>query len=623
MIDHAQNLQRAAQLIDDEVKGALKPKTQQNVWQWAEEHVHLDRRFTSTPGPYRSDYMMFSRGPQEWFCDPRVRKITLAKSAQIGGSTILANCIMFAVCEDPGPILYVTSTGDNGKSWNEREFTPRVQLCDKMAEFIPDEQDAMKKMEMHFKSCTFRITGSNSAANLASRPIRYAFNDEVDKWPDQNQKEAGSLDLVEVRVISYEHTSKIFNISTPTVETGAIWQDYLKGDQRKFHVPCPHCGHRQELIFERVKWPEDCQDQETGVWDKERVERETWYECENERCGHRRIDQESQREMVRKGVWVATNPDAPAEHISAHISALYSPKFTWGKLAKLFLTKKGTPGGLHDFYNSYLGLPWQNRAASVTRTSIELVQDNSPEYRLLGFDRETGDPLPIQMKPPEMVILTADVQQSSFWWVLRGYYRNEASFLIDYGNCVAYEDLMGLVDRPIPFQDPAPPANDLGIRPATFITPYKGLIDIGYKAKRTAGVYDFILQSAGRFVGAQGRSTAHGMFQPVRETEMEHKGMSVPLLQFNDTMFKEELYLRKIKERSGAPWWLPLKLSRDYLEQLTAEKLVQKPATRGGLELVWEEVGDNHLGDCEKMQLAAFAAVAFHFREMQEEQAAA
>jgi hypothetical protein len=56
------------------------------------------------------------------------------------------------------------------------------------------------------------------------------------------------------------------------------------------------------------------------------------------------------------------------------------------------------------------------------------------------------------------------------------------------------------------------------------------------------------------------------------------------------------------------------------MEQLTAEKLVQKPATRGGLELVWEEVGDNHLGDCEKMQLAGFAAIAFYFRELRGEE---
>lgn len=615
-------MERAATLIQDQVSLALRPKTDLNVWQWAEKHVHLDRRFTSTPGPYRSDYMMFSRGPQEWFCDQRIRKITLAKSAQIGGSTILANCIMYAIAEDPGPILYVTSTGENGRSWSEREFIPRVTSCEAMAELMPDDENDFKKLEIHFKTGTFRIVGSNSAANLASRPIRYDFNDEVDKWPQENKEEAPSLDLVEVRVVSYEHTSKVFNISTPTLEGGAIWQDYLKGDQRKFFVPCPHCQREQELIFERIKWPENCKDDSTGEWDRERVEQEAWYECENERCEHRKISQDSQRSMVKKGKWRATNLNAPKDHISAHISALYSPKFTWGKLARLFLAKKDTPGGLHDFYNSYLGLPWHNRAASITRTSIQIVQENSPEYHLLRYGEE-GTPRPMQMKPPELVIFTADVQQASFWWLLRGYYKNETSFLIDYGNCVAYEDLMALVDKPIPFQEPGPLRSGELVRPVTFVTPYKGLIDIGYKAKRTAGVYDFILASNGRFVGAQGRSTAHGMFQPVRETVMPHKGVDVPLLQFNDTMFKEELYLRKIKDRSGAPWWLPRKLGRDYMEQLTAEKLVQKQALRGGLEMIWEEVAENHLGDCEKMQCAGFAAVAFHFRELQEEEQAA
>jgi phage terminase large subunit GpA-like protein len=70
------------------------------------------------------------RGPHEWFSDPRIREITGCKSRQVGGTTLLANCMMYAVGEDPGPCLYVTSTGDNAQSFSEREWVPRIDLSE-------------------------------------------------------------------------------------------------------------------------------------------------------------------------------------------------------------------------------------------------------------------------------------------------------------------------------------------------------------------------------------------------------------------------------------------------------------------------------------------------------------
>jgi hypothetical protein len=163
-----------------------------------------------------------------------------------------------------------------------------------------------------------------------------------------------------------------------------------------------------------------------------------------------------------------------------------------------------------------------------------------------------------------------------------------------------------LARRPIPFQNGADaPVN---------IVPYKALIDMGYRAKRTAGVYEFALASDGLFIPCQGRSVVHGMFQPVRETVIEYKSQPLSLIQFNDVIFKEELYLRRVRDRDGSKFYVPRNVGRDYLEQLTAEKLVERPGERG-LERVWEPVGPNHLGDCEKMQLVAEHLVSFFLQD--------
>jgi hypothetical protein len=108
------------------------------------------------------------------------------------------------------------------------------------------------------------------------------------------------------------------------------------------------------------------------------------------------------------------------------------------------------------------------------------------------------------------------------------------------------------------------------------ITTYKALIDSGFMAKRIAGVYDFCIQSGGRFMPVQGRSPQHGMFQPIREAIFEHKGTFINGVQIRDDLFKEELYIRRIKERVGSKWFLPKVLDEYYRKQLTDEQLVSK-----------------------------------------------
>lgn len=577
----------------------LKPRTRLNTWEWSFQNVRLDGRFTARPGPYDVGFTPYMRGPHEWFSDPHIREITGCKSRQVGGTTLLANCMMYAVGEDPGPSLYVTSTGDNAQSFSEREWTPRIELSPLLSSLKPDNPDDFKKKEQHFKTCTVKFTGSNSPANLMSRAIRYLFEDEIDTWPNDNGDEAPSLDVVEACTLSYAHARKILRISTPTVLTGAVWQYFLRGSQHKYHVPCPRCDHKFEMLFEHLDFHRDeCRDADHGHWDFDRVTRTTTLKCPS--C-HAQIEQREQPAMVQKGVWVQTNPLAPKDHISWHISALYSPTVSWGQIAKIFLQKKDTPGGLHDFYNHYLGLPFVRRATSITIEDIEKVQEISPKYRLY-----TGSPDWISPAEFQLVLTTVDVQGDGFWWAQRGVCLDESSYLIDYGPATSWADLLLIHGRN--YKQPS----------GKSVSSYTGLIDSGFMAKRIAGVYDFCQQSGGRFMPIQGRSVVHGMFAPVREAIFEHKGVFLNGVQIRDDLFKEELYIRRIKQRVGPGWFLPEVLDEYYRKQLTDEQLKEKKTARGTMVMEWTDTGNNHMGDVEKYMLGAIAMVAGYLRELRE-----
>lgn len=591
-------LARAEKLLASIFAKTFKPREDINVPDWCAREVILSPRFTSHPGPFDPWYTAYTIGIQLEFTNPYTRRITFPKFAQSGGTTAISNCMMWAIKNDPGPSLYVTSTADNAQAFAERELIPRFQSCRALESEMPDNPDDFKKTEMHFKSLTLRLVGANSAAQLASAGVRYLYKDELDKWKEDNGAEASSSDLADVRTIEYKHTCKIVEVSTPTLETGPIWRSYLKGDQRKFHVPCPHCGHRQELVFGQVRWPEEHKDL-LGNWDLDAVERDAWYECAAKECA-KAIPQHKRGWMIREGAkapgwgWVASNPRAPREHVSFHISALYSPSISWGALAKIFLQKKDTAGGLHDFYNSYLGLPWTPKASTTTITEIDKLIAASPEYYLGTVEKPTVIPT-----LPLFLLMSVDVQQSELYWVIRAWCLGATSYLVDYGSAISFDDISRMARRVFPAKDSE----------ETFSVA-RGIIDSGYAAKRESGVYQFCLESSGLFWPSKGRTISQGLMQPVKTGPILFKGQTVPLIQYNDPMFKSELYVQKVQERAGAGFYAPRNVGRDWKLQMTGERLAEKRNERGYMEMVWDETGPNHLGDCEKKQLVMAHMIA-------------
>ena len=77
----------------------------------------------------------------------------------------------------------------------------------------------------------------------ARNPIRVLIMDEVDGYPFATGEGEPTM-LARKRLQAYEAVgiSKAILASTPaSARTSRIWPAYLRSDQRKFFVPCPHC----------------------------------------------------------------------------------------------------------------------------------------------------------------------------------------------------------------------------------------------------------------------------------------------------------------------------------------------------------------------------------------------
>jgi phage terminase large subunit GpA-like protein len=449
---------------------------------------------------------------------------------------------------------------------------------------MPDDPDLFKKTEMQFKSCTVKLVGSNSEANLASRPTRYLFCDEVDKWPDASATEAPSLELAMARTNFYRNICKRVLASTPTVETSAIWTQFMAGSQHRYHVACRSCGSEQHLEFDQVRWSDELR-LPGGAWDLDGVADSACYQCRE--CGEL-WPQEIQRDLVASGRWIAGNPLAPRDHISCHISALYSPQMTWGELAKLFLQKQSTPGGLHDFRNTYEGLPFENRAASVRE---EAILDLRTGYRLRDIPDEV-----MRDGSPVILTLCADPGEKATHWTVEARNDQGESWVIDYGTVLSVEDLIS-ADFLAARRYQLPVGGDvIGIT--------AGLIDSGFLTER---VYGVCAKSGGLYYPSKGSESTFGNYAVT-----SIKGLNLLLYTYGDFAWKTHLYLERIKKKLPPRLHLPEDVGRDFIDGHSGQQMLENKNSRVS-PFYWKKVASDHYGDCSKLHCVAWAIMRNNF----------
>ena len=568
----------ALKTLETEMASMWEPRYRPDPLTWAEREITLDPRFSPRPGRFNCDFTPYLRQLHLWFGDSSVRQITFVKSAQVGGTTLLGNLIQWAIAEQPGPMLYVTSTADNAKSWSERELLPRIRSCSALRELLPEDPDMMKKTEMAFRSCTLSLKGSGSANQLASRPIRYLFADEVSKWPDSSDTEAPSLDLAIARTNFYRTICKRVLVSTPTVPTSAIWTNFLSGSQHRFHVRCPDCQCSQHLQFEQVRWSLDLRS-DNGVWDLDGVASSACYQCEE--CGGL-WPQELQRELVGQGEWVAANPYAPKDHISCHINCLYSPQMTWGETAKLFLQKNGSPGGLHDFRNTYEGMPFEARSTTLKDESILELRGG---YR----QREIPAEAVVNGKAP-ILTLCADPGGKRTHWSVEARTLSGESWVIDWGEVSEIEELISesfISSRSYLLPDGQ-----------TIVRPSAGLVDSGFMTETT---YSVCSRSNSLLYPSKG---AESTFKPFHASPIP--GLGLILYSYSDYIWKTHLYLDRIQKKLPPLLHFPTDASRDFLAGHSGQILLENKNSRS-TPYAWKKVENDHFGDCTKLHCVAWA----------------
>lgn len=563
----------------------LLPPEDITVSEWAARYRVLSKRSSSADGPWTNERTPYLTGVMDEMNNYETEEIIFVKPAQIGGTEAILNCLGWVIHEDPAPTMLVYPSDALGDSIQKNRIMPMIRSCRELNRRYHEAESSMNELQFDGMYCV--LTGSNSPSQLASRPIRYLFLDEVDKFPGSSKKEADPVSLARERTKTFRNR-KIVMASTPTLRTGAIWRAMESADEiRHYFVPCPHCGKYIELKWAQIKFPGS----DEGLSDADRAEFAV-YICQE--CGGI-ISDRDKPEMLLNGEWrpVSQSSRTP-RRIAFWISTLYSPFVRFSQIANEFLVSRHEPDRFQNFTNSWLAEPWED---TKLKTNADTV-----------MDRQTD--LPQYVVPEWARILTAgvDVQESSVYYTIRAWGTYLTSQCICHGQLYNFAEL----EREMNLQYRKENGEQLVVSLA--------LIDSG---DNTDLVYEFCADNSDWALPCKGASHSmdtHFKLSKVNRTDSKAYGMTLAII---DTgKYKDMIAGRMRKENGTGSWMVYQGTDREYAEQVTAEHKVN---VKSGSRTVQQWVlktshADNHYLDCEVYAMCAadmMGARTFHLQELE------
>lgn len=522
------------------------------------------------PGKWKNEMTPYLVGIMDEFNNYQTEKIVFCKCTQLGGTEALNNMICFSVAQDPAPMMIVYPTSELADSVVEQRIKPMLKASKETKKHFKEKNSSKK--ELQFDNMYISIVGSNSPSELASRPIRYLFLDEVDKYPNESKKEADPISLAVERTKTFNNR-KIYMCSTPTTRTGHIWEEKEKADiEKHYFVPCPHCGEFIELKFAQIRWPDD--NEKLSAADKAEFAQYICQECGNV------INDSDKMEMLQKGKWETVKENTKfTKTVAFWINTLYSPFTRFSQIAKAYLIAKDDTEALHNFTNSWLAEPWEDTKLKTNAETVMERQTDLPEFVVPEWTR----------------LLTAgvDVQETSLYYIIRAWGEYLTSQLVTRGQVTSFRDIERIMNLEYMKPDGTVKLVDLC------------LIDSG---DQTDEVYDFAAMNSEWCLPSKGTSSMINYFKlsSVNKTSSKAYGMTLALV--DGGKYKDMIAGRMKRENGTGSWMVFDGIDLEYCTQVTAEHKITEKGGGGKLRTRWVQKtshADNHYLDCEVYGMAA------------------
>lgn len=563
---HSEQLDRLGQIFAP--RNLLPPS------KWIPEHCQLRDNITETPGALH--LLPYAVEPVDAMADPSINKLTLCWASQTTKTTSIYSGLAYLLSEFPKDALWVMPSAENARRFSKNRWLPFVNDCGPLLDMCPRaassgkvDGDKITNMVQEFIGCTMTFAGAGSENNVKSAPVAYLILDEIDEI--DREIRLAALERVKGR---REH--KVIQTSTPVDEVGGVYEEYLYGDQRRFFIPCPHCGEMIELKWRYkdkkgksvygIRYDKEAK-LDDGSYDYEAVAASAYYQCP--KCGGKITDGQK-IEALDRGQWQATNLNAPKNHRSYHLNCIYSPMLSFGGIMTAWLQASATAHGLKKFVQGWLAEPWRDDWDKQDRAEAHELEADHRQGEIVG----------------EYRILAVDTQTDHFRFIVRGFEREGDSYLIDYGSVPSFTDLDKLFET---YQCS------------------RAIIDSG--GDRTQEIYEQVYKRRNKWFASRGWKNMAEPYRlqkkdPFTGDQQRRQGMGKILyLHVNNDVWEFEIAHLRTRKISG--FYTFKDTPKDYLDQLFAVYWVQK-TNKSGHKVTERKVArcGDHYFDCEKLARA-------------------
>jgi len=514
------------------------------------------------------------------------------------------------VC-DPADMLIVQTTKDQARDFSKRRV-------DRMIRHSPDilARTSQLKADNNVFDKIFRggilTLGFPSIDVLSSKPIpRVAFTD-YDRMTENVDGEGAPFDLGRTRTRTFGSAGMTLAESSPgrpvqkpkwtppegephrAPPTTGVLALYNRGDRRRWHWPCPHCGEYFEGEFDNLNWPDGASPEEAA--------QSVTMTCPANGCV---IEPKHRKSMNASGIWVTEGcwiaPDGTARGtarsssiVSYWLKGTAAAFSTWGELVKKYIEAvtdfetTGSEETIKTTTNVDQGLPYLPKAAE---------HEGSLEAQDL-IDRAEDYSLRVVPDGARFLIASVDVQSNRFDVMIRAFGPGLESWVVDWFTIFKAPSAGG-GDQPV---DPATRLEDwglllTGVLAKTYPLADKSgvmsiarmVVDSGGAAGVTDNAYDFWRLTCRKhnkrravlLLKGTGAPTAPRFARRLPDSERKDRKAKargeVPVGFFNSNLMKDALDAQLRREDEGAK---RLHLSSDLLddkpphtffEQATAE----------------------------------------------------
>jgi phage terminase large subunit GpA-like protein len=453
----------APSLIFSTCARSVAPRKPLTVSQWADAERVLSSKGSAEPGRWRTSRNPPLREPMDCLSTRSpAHDVVLKFPIQFGKTEIAVNFLGYTIDHDPGPVMVCLPAEVSMTKWVQQKLQPMIDETPavlRAMSSMASRDAANTRTFKEFGGGQLYIEHAGTPSRLKSTSVKKLIVDELDEFAAALITGDDPVTMLDGRTSAFQASYKRLYISTPSMQgTSRIEQLWEKSDRRRFHVACPHCGHRQPLVWAGLHW----------LGDGSSVH----YACCD--CGGL-IEEHSKTGMIAAGEWVPENPESPIR--GYHINALYYPIGLgprWRDLVAQWRDAQNDPAKLKTFVNDRLAETWEDPAMRSVKHNV--IQDRA-------------EPYPLRVVPAGASVVTygVDTQDNRLAVQLLAWGRGHASWTLDYVELAGdpaepevWDALAEYLQRPLEHSSGA------------ILRPIAGAIDAG--GHRTEEVKNFVRQ---------------------------------------------------------------------------------------------------------------------------------